>query len=350
MDKYGLNPEMWWNPYWFRPDVLTSFAWENPYFLYAIPSIPLFYILKWALHFRFRQRIEIAFFNLKLPRDWSALARFIPPGVQSLFLALLLVALARPQRTSELAEQKSEGIDIVIATDISQSMELEDIKPNRLEGAKKVAANFIMGRNVDRIGLVVFAGDAFSMAPLTNDYALLQDYIDEIDFSLITKSGTAIGSALAVATNRMLESKAKSRVIILLSDGDNTAGNIEPNTAARIAIGYGIKIYTIGVGKDGPVPFQKDIFGNTQYVENTMDERALREIAKIGQGQFFRATSEQTLQSIFQRIDALEKSEVRIRRYRQTEDYYWVYLNWAMVMLLLWLASKSTFMTNALED
>lgn len=350
MDKLGMNANFWWNPFWFRPDVLAGFTWENPIFLYAIPAIPVFYMIKWALHFRFRERVEIAFFSKKQPKDLSALTRFIPPGIQSFFLALLLVGLARPQKTSELAEQKSEGIDIVLATDISESMKLEDIRPNRLDAAKQVAADFVKGRNVDRIGLVVFAGDAFSMSPLTNDYALLEDYIDEINFDLITKPGTAIGSALAVATNRMVESKAKSRVIILLSDGDNTAGNIDPRTAARIASGYGIRLYTIGVGKDGPVPVGEDLFGGMQYVQNNMDERTLREIAKIGQGQFFRATSEQTLQQIFKRIDQMEKSEVRVRRYRQTQDYYWVYLNWAMVLFLLWLGTKSTFMTNALED
>lgn len=345
-----MNPDFWWNPFWFRPDVLAGFTWENPIFLYAIPAIPIFYLIKWALHFRFRERVEIAFFSKKEPKDLSALARFVPPGIQSFFLALLLVGLARPQKTSELAEQKSEGIDIILATDISESMKLEDIRPSRLDAAKKVAVDFVKGRNVDRIGLVVFAGDAFSMSPLTNDYALLEDYIDEISFDLITKPGTAIGSALAVATNRMVESKAKSRVIILLSDGDNTAGNIDPRTAARIASGYGIRLYTIGVGKDGPVPVGEDLFGGTQYIQNNMDERTLREIAKIGQGQFFRATSEQTLQQIFRRIDQMEKSEVRVRRYRQTQDYYWVYLNWAMVFFLLWLGTKSTFMTNALED
>jgi len=350
VDKLSVSPDLWWHPFWLRPDVLASFTWENPFVLYAIPVILVLYILKWLLHYRFRERVEIAFFNKQEPKDLSALGRFIPPGIQSIFLALLFVALARPQRTSELADQKSEGIDIIIATDISESMRLADIRPNRLEAAKQVAANFIEGRTVDRIGLVVFAGDAFSMSPLTNDYPLLQDYIDEIDFGLITKPGTAIGSALAISTNRMRDSKAKSRVIILLSDGDNTAGNIEPATAARIAVGYGIKLYTIGVGKDGPVPVGQDIFGGTQYVQNNMDERALREIARIGQGQFFRATSEKTLQKIFKRIDVLEKSEVRVRRYRQTQDYYWVYLNWALVFFLLWLGTKSTFLTNALED
>lgn len=350
MDRLGLNPDFWWHPFWFRPDVLAGFTWENPWFLYAIPAVPVLYMLKWALHFRFRDKIEIAFFQKKTPTDPSALARFIPPGIQSFFLAMLLVALARPQKTSELTEQKSEGIDIVLAADISESMRIEDLKPNRLEAAKEVAGRFVEGRSVDRIGIVVFAGDAFAVAPLTNDYALLQDYIDEIDFNLITKPGTAIGSALAVATNRMMESKAKSRVVVLLSDGDNTAGNIDPLTAARIAAGYGIKIYTIAVGKDGPVPMGTDFFGNPQFIENNLDERTLREIAQVGSGQFFRATSERTLEGIFKKIDQLEKSEVRVRRYRQTQDFYMVYLHWAMVFLLMWLATKSTFMTNALED
>lgn len=350
MDRQLIDPEHWYSLFWFRPGVLTSFTWENRYFLYAIPAIPLFYIVKWLLHFRFREKIEMAFFNKNTLTDWTAWARFIPPGVQSIFLALVLMAVARPQRTSQMTEQKSEGIDIILAIDISESMKQEDLQPNRLEAAKKVAADFIAGRNMDRIGLVLFAGEAFSLCPLTNDYALLQDYIDEIQFDLITRPGTAIGSALAITTNRMLESKSKTRIAVLLSDGDNTAGNLDPITAAKLAASYGIRIYTIAAGKDGAIPMGRDIFGNPNYIQNNLDESTLRQIAQVGNGQFFRATSSSSLARIFKTIDRFEKSEVKIRRFRQTQDYYQVYLSWAVVFLLIWLGLKSTFMTNALED
>lgn len=350
MDKALADPENWFSLFWFRPDVLGSFSWENKYFLFAIPIVPLIYVVKWLLHFRFREKIEMAFFSRETKKDWTSLGRFIPPGIQSLFLAFVLVALARPQRTSQMTEQKSEGIDIILAIDISESMRQEDLQPNRLEAAKKVASDFIEGRNMDRIGFVLFAGEAFSLCPLTNDYSLLQDYVDEIQFDLITRPGTAIGSALAVTTNRMLESKSKTRIAVLLSDGDNTAGNLDPITAAKLAASYGIKLYTIAVGKDGAIPMGRDIFGNQNYIQNNLDETTLRSIAKVGDGQFFRATSSTALSRIFKTIDRFEKSEVKVRRYRQTQDYYQVYLSWAVVFFLLWLALKSSFMTNALED
>ena len=345
-----LDPSRWLSPFWFRLDVLSAYTFENPIFLYLIPVIPVIYILKWALHYRFRERIEVAFLQPDNKTDYTALLRFLPPGIQSFALAFMLLALARPQRTSELTEQKSEGIDIVVAIDVSESMRMEDLKPNRLEAAKQVAIDFINGRRMDGMGMVVFAGDAFSLCPLTTDNKLLNDYVDEVDFGIIGKPGTAIGSALAVATNRLAESKSKTKMVILLSDGDNTAGNLDPITAARLAASYGIKIYSIAAGKDGPVAMGSDLFGNPNYVESTLDENTLRQIAKIGGGQFFRATSNSTLANIFKKIDQYEKSEIKIRRFKQTQDYYTVYLNWALVFMLTWLLTKSTFMTNALED
>ena len=345
-----LDPSRWLSPFWFRWDVLSGYTFENPVFLYLIPAVPLLYILKWALHYRFRERIEVAFMTPDKKSDPSVWLRFLPPGIQSLALAFMLLAMARPQRTSELTEQKSEGIDIVIAIDISESMRMEDLKPNRLEAAKQVAIDFINGRRMDRMGMVIFAGDAFSLCPLTTDLELLNDYVDDIDFGIIGKPGTAIGSALAVATNRLAESKSKTKLVILLSDGDNTAGNLDPVTAARLAASYGVKVYSIAAGKDGPVAMGSDLFGNPNYIESNMDESTLRQIAEIGGGQFFRATNNQTLANIFKKIDQFEKSEIKIRRYKQTQDYYTVYLNWALVFLLSWLITKSTFMTNALED
>ncbi len=202
----------------------------------------------------------------------------------------------------------------------------------------------------DRIGIVVFSGDAYSLSPLTTDYALLESYADEIRFDLIKKGGTAIGSALAVAINRLQESESKSKVIILLSDGDNTAGNINPITAAELAHAFSIKIYTIAVGKDGQVPFGRDPYGNVQYVQNALDETTLRKIASIGEGKFYRASSNSALKNIFSTIDKYEKAEIKETRYKDTKDYYDIYLIWAIVALLLWLICKGTFLTNALED
>lgn len=267
-----------------------------------------------------------------------------------LTLVLLLVAMARPQKTNEQVDQWTEGIDIVIALDISQSMQIEDFTPNRLQAAKNVGREFIDGRTQDRIGLIVFSGDAFSLAPLTTDYDLLKQYLNEISFEMIESRGTAIGSAIAVVTNRMRESTAKSKVCILLSDGDSNAGNIDPLTAAELASAYGIKIYTIVVGKEGLVPMGKDFFGRPQMYPNTVDETTMRKIADLTGGEFFRATNNQALKSVFERIDEYEKAEIKETRYKNTADYYFIYLQWAVAFFLLWLLLKSSFLTNALQD
>jgi Ca-activated chloride channel family protein len=198
--------------------------------------------------------------------------------------------------------------------------------------------------------VVVFSGDAYSLSPLTADYSLLRTYINSINFDMIQKSGTAIGSALAVATNRMRESQSNSKVMILLSDGDNNAGNLDPITSAQLASAYGIKIYTIGVGKEGRVPYGKDFFGRTNYVENTLDESTLREIARIGEGKFYRVSNNEALKEVFAIIDQFEKAEIKETRYKDTTDYYPVYLRWAIVFFLIWMLLKSTFINNILQD
>ena len=317
---------------------------------YALGVIPVILILRWIILTQFRDRLPIALTKNDIKNDPINLLRFIPPILFYVVLALIIVALARPQSTNEQVEQWSEGIDIMLTIDISESMQIEDFKPNRLEAAKDVARNFVAGRFQDRIGLVVFSGDAFSRSPLTTDYELLNSYIDDISFDLIENRGTAIGSALAVSTNRLRESDSKSKVMILLSDGDNTAGNIDPITAAKLAQAYNIKIYTIAIGKEGKVPFGTDFFGRPRYVENTLDETNLREIAKIGNGNFYRVSDKAALEEVFNEIDALEKAEIKETRYKDTTDYYAIYLRWALVFLALWLLTKSTFISNAMTD
>jgi Ca-activated chloride channel family protein len=347
MDK-DLTP--WYSLEWFRLSTLNSFTWENDIFLYLIIGIPLLFVLRWLWRYKFNQKLPVAVTQKDLRVSPLTLIRLIPELLTMLVLTFICLALARPQRTNEKVEQWTEGIDIMIALDISQSMQIGDFLPNRLEAAKGVARNFIDGRMQDRIGLVVFSGDAFSLSPLTTDYDLLKSYLDEINFEMIENRGTAIGSALAVVTNRMSESETKSKVCILLSDGDNTAGNIDPITAAELAEAYGIKIYTIVVGKEGLVPFGKDFFGRPNMIENTVDETTMRRIAEIGSGQFFRATDNQALQQVFAKIDQFEKAEIKETRFKDTSDYYFIYLQWGIAFFLLWLLSKSTFVTNVLQD
>lgn len=340
----------WYSPEWFRPDTLLSFSWERPVFLYLIAAVPLIFLLRWLWRYRFNQKLPVALVKKEIKSSPITLVRFIPDLLLMLSMSLILVALARPQRTNEKVEQKTEGIDIMLAIDISQSMQLQDFTPNRLEAAKVVAGKFIDGRIKDRIGIVVFSGEAFSLAPLTSDYNLLKTYIKDITFDMINNRGTAIGSALGVVINRMRESETKSKVCILLSDGENTAGNIDPITAAELASAYGIKVYTIVIGKEGLVPFGKDFFGNPNMIENTVDESTMRKIAEIGGGEFFRVPDNKTLNQVFKLIDQYEKAEIIETRFKDTADYYYNYLAWGVVLLLLWLLTKSTFISNVLQD
>lgn len=340
----------WFSLSWFYPSTFQNFSWEYQFFLFLLLAIPIAFILRWILGIRAKQKLTIALPEKKIKSDFISILRYIPNILFALIIALLIVALARPQTSNEKVEQWTEGIDIMLVIDISRSMTIQDFRPNRLEAAKKVAKDFIAGRFQDRIGIVIFSGDAYSLAPLTTDYKLLNTYIDDISFDKIEASGTAIGSALAVATNRMRESETQSKVVILLSDGDNTAGNIDPITAAEISHAYDIKIYTIGIGKEGRVPTGTNIFGQTTYDENTLDETTLRRIAEIGEGNFYRASDNQALEDVFKLIDQYEKAEIKESRFKDTTDYYQVYLKWAIVLFLLWLALKSTFVSNILKD
>jgi Ca-activated chloride channel family protein len=350
MDKTENYTLPWYDFEWFMPSTFSNFSWEQFIILYALLIIPIILIIRWVLSRTLNQKLPISLPKKDLKKSPITLLRAIPDILMMLVVALVIVALARPQRTNEKVDQWTEGIDIMLVVDISHSMQIEDFKPNRLESAKQVALDFIDGRFQDRIGMVIFSGDAYSLSPLTTDYDLLKAHIADINFEMIENRGTAIGSALAVATNRMRESKSKSKVLILLSDGDNTAGNIDPITAAELAAAYDIKTYTIAIGKEGKVPMGKDFFGRPRMVENTMDETTLREIAKIGGGEFYRVSDNKALENVFTLIDKFEKAEIKENRYKDTSDFYQIYLRWAVVFLLLWLAFKCTFISNVLQD
>jgi Ca-activated chloride channel family protein len=340
----------WLDLDWFRYSTLQSFDWLEPVFLYFIPAVPLLLLLRWLLHFQFRKKLEIAFFQGNAKWHWSSQLRYIPDLYLVLFVVLILLALARPQRTNERINQYSEGIDIMLLLDTSGSMALKDFKPNRLDAAKSVALTFIRGRSHDRIGVVAFAGDAYSLTPLTTDYDLLREQIQTMHLGMIANDGTAIGSALAVAINRMRDSAARSKVCILISDGENTGGHLDPLTAARLAYGFNIKIYTIGIGRDGRIPFQAEDAATLSYIQTRLDETNLRQIAQAAKGTFYRASNQHALQDIFRKIDQLEKAEIKVSRFRDTQDFYQVYLKWAILFLLSWLLLKNTFLSNALED
>ncbi len=340
----------WYSVDWFMASTWRGFTWENPVFLYLLAAVPFLFLTRWLVRYYFNQKLPVALIKSDVKTSPATWLRFVPETIFAIALILILVALARPQRTNEKVEQWSEGIDIMLAVDISQSMQIEDFIPNRLEAAKNVARDFIKGRIQDRIGIVVFSGDAFSLAPLTTDYDLLNAYLNDISFDMIESRGTAIGSAMAVVTNRMRESESKSKVCILISDGDNTAGNIDPITAAELAAAYNIKIYTIIVGREGMVPFGKDYFGRPNMVENTIDETTMRKIAGIGSGRFFRVTDNEALKVVFEHINEYEKAEIKETRFKDTSDFYYIYLRWALIFFTTWIFLKSSFMANLLQD
>jgi Ca-activated chloride channel family protein len=344
----SIFPNNWFSLKWFNIFELFNYEWENQSILLLILIIPLILLIKYVINKN--NFIEVSIPSNDLKKYKFSMLRLIPNTIFLLSLIYIIISLGRPQKSNEKVEKWSEGIDIMLVIDISESMQIEDFKPNRLESAKKVAKEFINGRFQDRIGLVIFSGESYSRCPLTTDYILLNEYVDEISFDLISSRGTAIGSAIAIATNRMRESTSKSKIMILLSDGDNTAGNIDPRTAAQIAKAYGIKIYSIAIGKNGKVPFGKDYFGRTRYVENSLDEKNLREIATITSGKFYRASNNSSLEKIFEVIDEFEKSEIKENRYKNTVDYYQYYLLWAIVLFLIYILIKSTFLNNIIKD
>jgi Ca-activated chloride channel family protein len=251
-------------------------------------------------------------------------------------LTLLIVVLARPQSSNQWEQVTTEGIDIVMCMDISGSMRAMDFRPNRLEAAKDVGIEFVNARQDDRFGLVVFAGESFTQCPMTTDRAVVVNFLKDIDFGVI-EDGTAIGMGLATAVNRIKESKAKSKVIILLTDGVNNRGDVGPVTAAEIAQGFGIRVYTIGIGSQGtaPVPVQ-DAFGRmvTRNMPVEIDEDVLREIASTTGGAYFRATDNHKLREIYQQIDEMEKTRLDVKQFSKKKEEYFPFLFAAMLLLL----------------
>ncbi len=264
----------------------------------------------------------------------SSRLRYIPWILRILVIALLVLVIARPRSSSQEREIHTEGIDIILALDISSSMLAEDFHPqNRIGAAKEVAKEFIKGRTSDRIGLVVFAGESYTQCPLTLDYDVLTAFIDRIEVGAI-EDGTAIGTALANCLNRLRDSEAESKIVILLTDGQNNRGEIDPLTAAQAGQAMGVKIYTIGAGSEGtaPYPVQTPFGVRYQQIPVKIDEELLREIAETTAGVYFRATDEKKLREIYARIDQMEKTEIEVKEYR---TYTELFLPYALIALIL---------------
>lgn len=274
---------------------------------------------------------------VRAPKTIRYYLRHLPFVLRAAAFALLVVALARPQDVERLSHTNTEGIDIMLAIDVSGSMLARDFRPDRITAAKEVAGSFIADRYGDRIGLVAFAGEAFTQSPLTTDQGTLQTLLSRIRSGLI-EDGTAIGNGLATAINRLRESEAKSKVIILLTDGVNNHGEIAPLTAAEIAKAQGIRVYTIGVGTEGMAPYPAiDMFGNLTFVNQKVeiDEKTLTAISDMTGGQYFRATDKAKLKAIYDEINQLEKSKVEVTEH---VSYHELYLAWVLAALGLLLA------------
>jgi len=282
-----------------------------------------------------------------VPRTLRHYLRHVPFVLEMLAIALFITALARPQSTTKWENVTTEGIDIVVALDISTSMLAMDFSPNRLEAAKKVAMEFISGREHDRMGLVVFAGEAFTQCPLTTDRAVLLNLFGDITTGLI-EDGTAIGNGLATGVARLKDSDALSRVVILLTDGENNRGEVAPLTAAEIAKTYGIRVYTVGVGSVGMAPYPvPTAFGTqVQQMEVKIDEGMLKQIAQITDGKYFRATSNLKLAEIYKEIDRLEKSKIDVKEFSRRSEEFLPFALAGLVILLAGLFLKLTLFRN----
>jgi Ca-activated chloride channel family protein len=322
-------------------NVTFAYPWVL-YFLFVIPLMGLWYWVKGRKSQPSINYSSLAIFS-QLKPTWRERLKYTPNILRMFAVALLIIALARPQNFQSGENIYSEGIDIAMVLDISGSMLAEDFKPNRLDAAKKVIDDFVQARTSDRIGLVVFARDAFTQCPLTIDYSVLRNLLNEIKSGMI-EDGTAIGNAIANGVNRLKDSKAKSKVMILLTDGVNNAGEVDPISAAQIAKTFNIRVYTIGVGTRGeaPYPVQTPFGIRYQMVPVEIDENVLNEIAKTTDGEYFRATNNKKLEEIYETIDKLEKTKLEITSYSNAKELYYSWLGGGIILLVLELGLSGT--------
>lgn len=319
----------------------------NPTYLYLllllIPIIAWYVIRLSKAQASFKLASGSAFTNKN--RGLKVHLRHLPFLLRLITLSLLIIVLARPQAVDSWEKSETQGIDIVLALDISGSMLAQDLQPNRMEAVKKVAAEFITERHNDNIGLVIFAGESFTQCPMTTDHKVLLNLLNEVDFGMI-EDGTAIGLGLATSVNRLKDSDSKSKVVILLTDGSNNRGSIAPLTAADLAQSYGIRVYTIGAGTKGtaPTPVQTPFGVRLQNVPVDIDEDVLTDIANITGGQYYRAVDNESLREIYSEIDKLEKYLISVENVTRKEELYLPFALWALGLALVELILRRTWL------
>lgn len=314
--------------------------WANSEWFWALIVLPVLLSI-YVYRFFTKKRASLTFSSIRyfegISGNWKAHLHWLTFTLILAGITFLILALARPQYKLTTIERNAEGIDIVMVLDMSSSMRAEDLKPNRFEAAREVAKEFVDKRLSDRIGLVTFAMKSFTVVPPTLDYRLLKQLINEVEMGVI-EDGTAIGMGIATAINRLKDNETESKIIILLTDGQNNAGEIDPVTAADLAVTYGIKIYTIGAGTRGtaPYPVQDPIFGRRyQNIQVNIDEEMLTRVAQLTGGKYYRATDTEQLISVYNEIDELEKSKVEELIYTDYEDRYPFYLGISVSLLLV---------------
>jgi Ca-activated chloride channel family protein len=326
--------------------MIDQMEFANPgllYLLLLIPALVLFdrlYISRKNTHIPYS---DISMFQ-GAPKSWKSRLVWLPSLLRYFALTCIIIGLARPRSSSQGSNVTSEGISIVLALDVSGSMLAEDLKPNRIEAAKKVATEFIKGRSNDLVGLVVFGGESFTQCPLTSDHSVLLNLMDGIQSGIVA-DGTAIGEGLATAVSRIKDSPTKSKVIVLLTDGENNAGSVAPETAGDIAQAFGIRVYTIGVGRNGtaPFPFRTPFGIQYQNVEVRIDENVLKNISNKTDGKYFRATDNKKLTAIYDEIDKLEKTKVEVTEFRRYSEEFFPFALAALIAVMLEFILKSTF-------
>lgn len=328
--------------------MFDNIEFSNPQFFWLFLALPV--AIAWYIWKRKKQTASVRISSIKGFKSSSSFLAKLRPLLFILrlaTLALIITALARPRNVEVSTKTKTtRGIDIVIAIDVSASMLAKDLRPNRLEALKKVAASFINGRPNDRIGVVEYAGESFTKTPITSDKSIVLSALKSIEYNNIIEGGTAIGMGLATGVNRLKDSKALSKVIILMTDGENNAGQIDPRIAAELSAEFGIKVYTIGMGTNGLAltPYSYNANGSFIYqkAQVTIDEDLLKEIAKTTGGQYFRATNNEKLQEIYDEIDKLEKTDVEEFKYTNYEEKYRPLVLLAGLLLLIELLLKYT--------
>ena len=324
---------------------MNSIEFASQHFLFGLIIIPLliiWYIFNCNKQQAYLRFSDTVFFD-KLPKSWKAYLRHTVFALEIVALSLFIVALARPQSSSKNQKINIEGIDIVLAMDISSSMLAADLKPDRLEASKAVASDFVNGRPGDRMGLIVFSGETFTQVPLTTDHSMMLNMLKDMKCGML-EDGTAIGDGLASAINRLKDSEAISKVVILLTDGDNNAGSIDPTTAAEMAKLYGIRVYTIGAGTRGMAPYPVQTFSGIKYqqVPVNINEELLQQIANETGGKYFRAETKEKLQQIYNEIDKMERSKIEVTEFKRLHEEFYPLVFWGLLALVLSLILRQT--------